>query len=105
MSFPKKCVMEEGSIFLVTFENIKEDWASTVRQFDDLTEEQQQALIDDFDDQQAETWWCEQCYGYDIVSMGSFQGVDEEVRTKFLKVSLSACPDWASEYESKQRDS
>ena len=105
MSFPKTCVMDEGSIYLVTFENVKEDWASTVRQFDDLSEQQQQDLIDNFDKEQAQTWWSEQWYGYDVVSMGSFQGVDDDVRSKFLKVSLYSCPDWASEYESKQRDS
>lgn len=99
MNFPKKCIMEEGSIFLVTFESIKEDWASTVKQFDDLSEKEQQKLIDDFDDEQAETWWCEQWYGYDIVSLGSFEGVDEEVRNQFLKVSLSKCADRAYEYE------
>lgn len=101
MNFPKRCVMEEGSIYLVKFEHIKQDWASTVKRFDDLSEEDRNRLIEDFDDTQAQTWWNEQWYGFDIVGMGEFQGVDESVRNEFLKLALNRCSDWAYEYESE----
>lgn len=99
--FPKTCIMTEGSVYRITFEDVKLDWQETVRQFDDLSKEEQEGLLDGFTENQAETWWQEQCMGGDIPRIGTFLYVDEDVRNDFLKQSLiqGAWSQWASEYE------
>lgn len=99
MNFPKHCILPEGSVYVVTFKDIKWDWIETVKQFDDLTEEEQQKLIDDFDDEQAETWWNEQCVASDIIRLGKRKGIDKEVRKRFLSNALYGVDGWASEFE------
>ena len=98
--FPKKCIMAEGSIYTITFEDIKRDWQDTVDQFDDLIEAEQKEMVDSYTEDMAETWWDEQCNGYDIVRLGTFVGVDEEIRNHFLKSAITHGADnWASEFE------
>lgn len=100
--FPKKCIMAEGSIYTITFEDIKRDWQDTVDQFDDLSKAEQQEMVDSYTEDMAETWWDEQCFGYDIVRLGTFVGIDEDIRSRFLKAGLIYGPHtntWASDFE------
>lgn len=84
--FPKRYVLPDGSIYLVTLENVKSDWAHTVAQFDDLTDLEKQEQLDSFDEDHAEQWMGDQWYGAEIVTWGTDTGeIDEEVRKEGLK--------------------
>lgn len=84
--FPKRYVLPDGSIYIVTLENVKSDWAYTVAQFDDLTEAQKQEQLDNFDEDHAEQWMGDQWYGSEIVTWGTDTGeIDEEVRRAGLQ--------------------
>lgn len=84
--FPKRYVLPDGSIYTVTLENVKSDWAYTVAQFDDLTAEQKQEQLDNFDEDHAEQWMGDQWCGSEIVTWGTDTGeIDEEVRRAGLQ--------------------
>lgn len=101
--FPKRCVMSEGSIYTVLFEQVWEDWCATVRQFDDLTPEKKQALMDNWTHEDADIWWSEQWVGGDIISQCTLVGVDEVVRERFIKQGLfSGSDEWATEFENDE---
>lgn len=100
MKFPKKIMFCEGSMYEVSFEAVKQDWSETVKQFDDLTEEKQQELIDNYDEDQADIWYDEQWYGNEVMVFGKFLGVNQEVRDEFIKNSIyNDRDDWASSLE------
>ena len=83
--FPKRYCLPDGSIYAVTLENVRGDWAFTAKQFDDLSDAQIQAQIGSFYEKQAEQWMSDQWYGEDIVTWGTDTGeVDEEERAKGL---------------------
>lgn len=93
----------EGSVYEVSFEAVKTDWIETVKQFDDLSEEEQQRLIDEYDEDQADIWYAEQWYGAEVRFFGKFLKVDEEVREEFIKNSIHSDNDeWASSLEISQ---
>lgn len=102
--FPKRYCLPDGSIYIVTLENVRADWSDTVRQFDDLSEAEIQKRIDDFDEDHAEQWMAEQWYGAEIVTWGADSGeVDEAVRAEAIKdLKRSNDDEWASEMEIKQ---
>lgn len=100
-AFPKKYRMPDGSIYVVTLEDVRRDYADTVRQFDDLTTEQQDQQIQDFDEKQALNWMADQWYGGEIRTWGKATGgIDQEFRNQALeKLKCSGDDDWASDFE------
>lgn len=79
--FPKRYCLPDGSIYVVTLENVRSDWAYTVKQFDDLSASDIQKQIDDFDEEHAEQWMGDQWYGAEVVTWGADTGeIDEGVR-------------------------
>lgn len=101
--FPKRYCLPDGSIYSVTLENVRSDWAFTIDQFDDLPPEEKQTRIDEFSEEQAESWMGDQWYGAEVVTWGSDTGeVDEAVRSEAIKqLKRSRDNDWASELEQK----
>ena len=101
--FPKRYCLPDGSIYAVTLENVRSDWAFTVKQFDDLSEQQIQEQISSFDEDHAERWISDQWYGAEIVTWGSDTGeVDEEVRSKgVLGLKRSSDHEFAGELQVK----
>ena len=99
--FPKRYCLPDGSIYVVTFENVRSDWEFTAKQFDDLSEEAIRGLIDDFDEEQAEQWMSDQWYGSEIVTWGTDTGeVDEEVRARgIMSLKRSSDREFASELQ------
>ena len=104
-AFPKTYVLPDGSIYKVTLENVRSDYADTVRQFDDLTEEQKTNQINAMDETQAEAWMADQWYGAEIVTWGTDTGrVDKKVRARGMeKLKRSADGEFACELEQKPK--
>lgn len=104
-AFPKKYVLPDGSIYKVTLENVRSDYADTVRQFDDLTEEQKAEQIAAFDESQAEQWMTDQWFGAEIVTWGTDTGrVNKKVRALGMaKLKRSADGEFACELEQKPK--
>lgn len=100
-NFPKRYCLPDGSIYEVTFEDVKRDWADTARQFYDLTKEEQEAWIVNFDEEQALSWMADQWYGNEILVWGRDTGeVDEKVRKEGISNLKYLCKDeWAGDYE------
>lgn len=100
-NFPKRYCLPDGSIYEVAFEDVKRDWADTARQYDDLSNEEQEKLIEGFDEEHALSWMADQWYGNEILVWGRDTGeVDEKVRKEGISNLKYLCKDeWAGDYE------
>ena len=97
--FPKRYLLPDGSIYIVTLENVRADYAFTVRQFDDLSAAEQDRRIAEFDEVQAEQWMGDQWEGNEILAWGTDTGqVDQAKRDAGLRTLKHSCRDfWACE--------
>ncbi len=83
--FPKRYCLPDGSIYLVSLENVRDDWALSMMRLNSLSEDEQRSRIAAFDEEHAESWMADQWYGADIVNRGTDTGeVDENVREAAL---------------------
>lgn len=110
--YPKTYRLPDGSIYSVTFENVRDDYASVVREFGDLTPEEQERDIRAMTESDAETWQENNWIGMEITSRGTQIGVDETERAiamDRLKRSASNMPakelehEWAPPDTDKER--
>ena len=101
--FPKRYCLPDGSIYQVTLENVRADYAFTVRQFEDLAEQDKERQIAAFDEDQALAWMGDQWYGNEITAWGTDTGeVDEQRRAEALKAIKHSMADaFVSELELK----
>ena len=101
--FPKRYCLPDGSIYQVTLENVRADYAFTVRQFEDLSEQDKERQIAAFDEEQALTWMSDQWEGNEITTWGTDTGeVDEQRRAEALRaIKHSMAWAFASELEIK----